>query len=231
MIQSIVTCLVSLAFLALQSDSFSVSSSWCVDAISVEAQLGYLPPNFHSVSARTVYGTPIAIQTYPLQGGAPRRQEKQQASSMSSLGTPFPTLFWLTNPDISKAISDLERRGYVSIFQEKLNQDKDNAKQFIVCHEDYARRRWECISANDQALLLNDVNSSIQRMRSMMMKSGIAGTDFRSQVQADGSFRASMKCLHAHYGHFRSVNNELGWNPVGCWVHELLQKEYPTLIL
>lgn len=203
-----------------------------LDARAVQVQLGYSPPNFHSVSARSGDGSPIAIQTYPLHGGAPRRQAKQQASSVSVLGTPFPTLFWLTHPEISKAIADLERRGFVGILEQRLNQDEKISNQFLQCHQDYARRRWECISRQDQEVLLSDENSSIRRMRSMMKDSGIAGTDFMSQIQPDGSFKASVKCLHAHYGHYRSVTNaEVGFNPVGNWVHELLQSEFPNLIL
>lgn len=223
-----------------------------LDAQAVQGQLGYVPPNFHSISARSGDGSPLAIQTYPLHGGAPRRQAKQQASSSSSalqlqLGTPFPTLFWLTHPEISKAIAELERRGYVSILEQRLqNNDNDDddttvllvLDQFRRSHQDYAKRRWECLSRHDQEVLLTDENSSIRRMRSMLKDSGIAGTDFMSQIQPDGSFQASVKCLHAHYGHYRSVSTtttttttEVGFNPVGYWVHELLQSEFPNLIL
>jgi hypothetical protein len=47
------------------------------DEILVRNQLGYLPPNYRQVSACTEVGvSPVAIQTYPLNGGAPRRQRK-----------------------------------------------------------------------------------------------------------------------------------------------------------
>ena len=44
------------------------------DREGIKRQLGYLPHNFVKVSARNANGSPVAIKTYPLDGGAPRRQ-------------------------------------------------------------------------------------------------------------------------------------------------------------
>jgi hypothetical protein len=207
-----------------------------LDVEAVQRQLGYLPLNLHSISARhSSDGSPVAIQTYPLHGGAPRRQAKQlqqPSSSVSALGAPFPTLFWLTHPDISKAVADLERRGFVGILEERLNQDKSASDQLLRCHQDYARRRWDCILPEDQQALMSEDDASIARMRVSMKETGIAGIDYMSQIQPNGSFQASLKCLHAHYGHYRSVGDtEEGFNPVGYWVHKLLHNEFPHLIL
>eukprot|EP00533_Pseudo-nitzschia_delicatissima_P001977 CAMPEP_0116082216 /NCGR_PEP_ID=MMETSP0327-20121206/2614_1 /TAXON_ID=44447 /ORGANISM="Pseudo-nitzschia delicatissima, Strain B596" /LENGTH=112 /DNA_ID=CAMNT_0003573007 /DNA_START=334 /DNA_END=668 /DNA_ORIENTATION=+ len=78
---------------------------------------------------------PVAIQTYPLNGGAKRRQNKaklpanqnedQSEETKSVVQSPFPTLFWLTCPDISKAVANLERRGFVQIIEDELNENPE----------------------------------------------------------------------------------------------------------
>ena len=211
-----------------------------VDAQVVHQQLGYLPPNYFCVSARTRDGDPIAIQTYPLHGGAPRRQKKAVLSGndeCKDLGTPFPTLYWLTNPTISSAIAELERAGYVQKLRSRLEEDPVAALQLLKSHRDYAARRWASIRQHDRELLQSDTSSSVQRMRSMLQSSGIAGTDFQSQVDDNGNFVPTLKCLHANYAHFRSVgvfhhhDDGNGFNPVGMWVHELLQEQFPEIRL
>ena len=200
----------------------------------VTQQLGYFPPNYREVSAWTLDGSlPVAIKTYPLNGGAPRRQAKADIQQVS-LGTPFPTLYWLTSPDISRAISNLERQGFVSVMEDKLNSDSESAARFLACHEHYANERWESLSKQDCTLLELTEYSSVQRMREMLQSSGVAGTNHTAQIQSDGTFVASVKCLHAHYAHYRSKQvdvNQPGFNPVGCWVHELLLSEFPDMKL
>jgi len=201
------------------------------DELLVKKQLGYIPPNYREVSAWTMDGaSPVAIRTYPLHGGAPRRQAKAEMGTSISLGTPFPTLYWLTCPDISRAISDLERRGYVSELEARLNADSNKAARFLACHEQYAEERWSSLTKEDRQSLEKE-DSSVQRMREMLQLSGIAGTNHTAQLQQDGTFVASVKCLHAHYAHYRSKQFEMeadGLNPVGFWVHQLLLEEFPN---
>lgn len=200
------------------------------DKLFVTKQLGYLPPNYREVSAWTLDGSsPVAIKTYPLHGGAPRRQAKAEKGTPISLGAPFPTLYWLTCPDISRAISDLERRGYVSAMEDNLNSHSESSARFLACHEHYAQERWTFLSQEDRSSLEVD-DASVQRMRDMLQLSGVAGTNHTAQLQPDGTFVASVKCLHAHYAHYRSKlvdDDEPGFNPVGFWVHQLLVDEFP----
>ena len=203
------------------------------DIETVREQLGYVPSNFHSVSARTENGSPIAILTYPLHGGAPRRQRKAFRETERDLGTPFPTLYWLTNPEISVAIAELERDGYVRMLKSTLDEDPVALNQFLECHKDYAKRRWDMIAKTDQEHLMSD-DPSMKRIRYMMQSSGVAGIDYVAQINDEGTFEASLKCLHAHYAHYRSVAvspQDLGFNPVGHRVHELLQSKFPNLCL
>ena len=185
------------------------------DATIVRAQLGYLPDNYVRVSARNRQQEPVAIQTYPLQAGAP-----------------FPTLFWLTHPAISVAIAGMERKGYIKEIQRTL--DATERQRLWSAHRAYAAARWESLSETDRTFLT--ATPSTERMRHMLECSGIAGTLLDSQQQEV----PSIKCLHTHYAHFRSSfdGSDLpegidlsSVNPVGQRVHQLLQLEHPELEL
>jgi hypothetical protein len=197
----------------------------------VRDQLGYLPTNFLSVSAWKSNGEePVAIKTYPLNGGAKRRQSKAEVPGLA-VNAPFPTLYWLTCPEISKAIADLERRGYIQDFEATLKENPEFAERLVQCHKDYAKERWSCLTTEDQELLSQD-NPSILRMRTMMKESGISGTNFTIHLDGDGTNVASIKCLHAHYAHFRStMESDCSCNPVGEMIHSTLEKEFPDLVL
>lgn len=190
----------------------------------VRQQLGYLPTNWIRVAARTCSGDPIAIQTYPLQGGSARRQAKAQINN--DLGTPFPTLFWFTNPTIGIAIAELERKGYIQRIQESL--DPSEQERLLACHEKYAAMRWESMSSSHRQQLIEE--PSLRRLRNMLQYSGISGTILPGSKDSDtNNGLPSIKCLHAHYAHFRSCP-ELD-NPVGRRVHQLLQENFPDLEL
>jgi len=161
---------------------------------------------------------PVAIQTYPLQGGAARRQRKAKRASETakSIGTPFPTLFWLCHPAICRAIGELEQLGYVTSLQQRLNQCPDSVELFLNAHQQYATLRWSTLEVQHRTILEQN-----DGMRKVLQESGIAGTNFCLDQTPH------IKCLHAHYAHYRSGGN----NPVGLWIHQLLQKEYPDVIL
>lgn len=194
----------------------------------VTRQLGYPPSNFVRVSATSRDGRPIAIQTYPIDGGAKRRQSKARQSVENHLDwVPFPTLFWQTCPDVSQAIADLERRGYVRKMEEELRKDEIMMQQFLLAHKDYARLRWASLEEDDRLRLetLSLESKTVERMRHMLEFSGIAGGNVTL-------FARAIKCLHSHYAHFRSVDTTCNQvNPIGSRVHDILAREYPSLIL
>jgi len=277
----------------------------------VENQLGYLPPNYVGVSAwkkksagsnhrsgvqidtpainaNTTYEggqdtimIPVAIQTYPLNGGAKRRQNKaklpanqnedQSEETKSVVQSPFPTLFWLTCPDISKAVANLERRGFVQIIEDELNENPELSQRLFSCHEEYAELRWRSLTEEDRNILTSSSNSSLtpslQRMRNMMECSGISGTNFTDIFSWDSDYSERLaaaaaaiatdenddaettneasaqlvvpkvppiKCLHAHYAHYRSTvaaESTRHINPVGERIHKQLQMDFPDLDL
>ena len=237
---------------------------------------------------------PVAIQTYPLNGGAKRRQnkakmpvnteQKQQQDNTkqkSVVQSPFPTLFWLTCPDISKAVANLEGRGFVTIFEKRLNADPSLSQRLFSCHEEYAQLRWRSLTEDDRNVLKGSSSSSssspltpsLQRMRNMMECSGISGTNFTdisswdsdyAEMAAAAAAAASsaatnpvvsefggsgdeplaattvvakvppIKCLHAHYAHYRStvsMDSTRHINPVGELIHRQLELDFPDLDL
>lgn len=215
----------------------------------VTEELGYLPPNFLRVSGRTRTSLeggrrrPVAIQTYPLNGGAARRRAKARGAL-----TPFPTLYWLCNAEIGRAVADLERRGYVKVLEARLRSSGEDAvEQFRRCHDEYGRERWGTLTEEDRAMLEkggdggegDDGTGVNERMVNMIRWSGVAGTDYsaRPPSEEEGAgedsisgvaFVPSVKCLHAHYAHYRSGGET---NIVGMWTHEILTEEFPDLEL
>lgn len=174
----------------------------------VAQQLGYVPKNFLQIEAFTQNGEALVIKSYPVDGGSPKKKKR------IAIGTPFPTLFWLCHADISRAVADLERRGYVSRLSDVIATSPDLRTELDESHVSYAKLRWESIKDEDKKDLP-------QNFLPMLRDSGIAG------AALDKSKPPSIKCLHAHYAHYRATM----LNPVGRLVHELLCEEFPDLVL
>jgi len=202
----------------------------------------------------TGVGRPIAIKSYPLvmqlANNNINNSDEQQASNddtepkeeedinsrytnCSSI-TPFPTMYWLTCPHISKAISELERNGYVKIFEERILNNVELTNIWYNVHEEYAIERWNLLTLEDQEYLSKERSS----MKDILQYSGVAGTDHkgvRAQNADRTSFVPSVKCLHSHYAHYRSQDDTEGSkaviNMVGKWTHELLIEQFPDLVV
>ena len=216
-------------------------------------------------------GRPIAIKSYPLlvqldstdangscdasgsydaSDGAIYRGDGEVRRGSNSNKTPFPTLYWLSCPHVSRAISELEREGYVRIFQQRLEDDEELGARWWECHEDYAAERWGVLSAHDREWLLEErilggggyekEDQKRKSMRDMIRTSGVAGTDHR-WVGPGEVFVPSVKCLHSHYAHYRSQlsrshdghdgDGRVVLNMVGKWTHELLLESFPEILL
>ena len=203
------------------------------DLAIIESQLGYVPPNVLRVSARNEQGDPIVIKTYPLHGGAPRRQVKstEGIEEESFIGTPFPTLYWLTCPEISRVVAEIERQGGVREVDRWLKSDTEASSQLYEAHRNYAKLRWECLTPDDRERLITNCQSSTsaQRIYSMLKESGIAGTNITVYDSSATEKQPSVKCLHAHYAHFLSHDSEDSGvlpNPVGRYIHrKILRSE------
>jgi hypothetical protein len=86
-------------------------------------------------------------------------------------GTPFPTLYYLTQPAATAAVSTLEASGYMAELQELLSQDETIAAQYLAAHQTYLAER--------EAIEL------VEELR-----------DFSA-----GGMPTRVKCLHALVGH------------------------------
>uniref|UniRef100_A0A7S4PMP7 Uncharacterized protein n=1 Tax=Guillardia theta TaxID=55529 RepID=A0A7S4PMP7_GUITH len=91
--------------------------------------------NAVSVAARSDDGRPTVILCYPL---IPSRR--------TNVGfEPFPTLFWMSHDEIRASITDLEYKGLIQKFRERLLEDRKAFLQMEEAHRRYAASRWNVL--------------------------------------------------------------------------------------
>ena len=95
------------------------------DTSAVAAQLGRPPRGLRSVAHRCPCGLPDVVET------APRLPD----------GTPFPTLYYLTCPRATAAISGLEAAGLMREMTVRLADDADVRAAYTTAHRHYLARR------------------------------------------------------------------------------------------
>ena len=93
----------------------------------MEQQLGRRPRGAVEVSYRTPDGQPAVVKTQPKLPD----------------GTPFPTLYYLTDPRLTAEASRLEVAGVMKTMQARLATDKDLAADYQAAHEHYLAVRNE----------------------------------------------------------------------------------------
>ncbi|MFT3663364.1 MAG: DUF501 domain-containing protein [Gordonia sp. (in: high G+C Gram-positive bacteria)] len=91
----------------------------------VAAQLGREPRGVLEISYTTPDGLPAVVKT------APRLPD----------GTPFPTLYYLTDPRLTSACSRLESGGVMRAMTARLHDDAELAAGYRVAHESYLAER------------------------------------------------------------------------------------------
>jgi hypothetical protein len=141
------------------------------DVAVIRAQLGREPRGLRAVAHRCPCGLPDVVET------APRLPD----------GTPFPTLYYLTCPRASAAISGLEAAGMMREMTASLTADKAVRDAYARAHSDYLTRRDAAADAE-----------GLQRLQ--------PGT------QSAGGMPERVKCLHALAAHELAVP---GANPFG----------------
>jgi hypothetical protein len=142
------------------------------DLAAVARQLGREPRAVIAIAHRCPCGLPDVVQT------APRLPD----------GTPFPTLYYLTCPRATAAISRLEAAGVMREMTARLQADADLRERYLAAHRDYVRRRDEAAE-----------NAGLERLP--------PGT------QSAGGMPDRVKCLHALAAHALAVP---GVNPLGA---------------
>ena len=138
----------------------------------VARQLGRTPRSVMAIAHRCPCGLPDVVQT------APRLPD----------GTPFPTLYYLTCPRASAAISRLEAVGTMRSMAARLRADPELADGYAAAHRDYLARRTAAARQ--------------------------AGVDpLPTGTQSAGGMPDRVKCLHALAAHALAVP---GVNPLGA---------------
>ena len=97
------------------------------DLEEVSRQLGRPARDIVEVAARCVCKRPIVVKTKP-------RLED---------GTPFPTLYYLTQKSATAAVSALEATGYMSELQRELLEDDKLSNAYTKAHQKYLAEREE----------------------------------------------------------------------------------------
>lgn len=147
----------------------------------VSAQLGRPARDVIGIPARCVCGAPTVVAT------APRLAN----------GTPFPTLYYLTHPVATAAVSRLEANGVMAEYQADLATDADLAEAYRRAHESYLADRESILSVPE-----------------------VEGF-------SAGGMPTRVKCLHALVGHSLAAGPGLnpigdralaqcGWSPEVC---------------
>jgi hypothetical protein len=142
------------------------------DVAAVTAQLGRPPRGLRAVAHRCPCGLPDVVET------APRLPD----------GTPFPTLYYLTCPRATAAVSRLEAAGVMRRMEERLRAEPGLRAAYGRSHADYLRRR-------DAAA----------------QSAGVAALP--PGTQSAGGMPERVKCLHALVAHELAVP---GANPLGA---------------
>ncbi len=142
------------------------------DLAVVARQLGREPRAVLAIAHRCPCGLPDVVQT------APRLPD----------GTPFPTLYYLTCPRASAALSRLEAAGAMRAMAARLRADPELAGRYGAAHRDYLARRTAAAR-----------QSGVDPLP--------AGT------QSAGGMPDRVKCLHALAAHALAVP---GVNPIGA---------------
>lgn len=86
-------------------------------------QLSRPPRGVVAIAARCVCGRPLVVRT------SPRLDD----------GTPFPTTYYLTNPQAVAAVSTLEASGLMKEWTARLAVEADLAEAYRHAHEAYPR--------------------------------------------------------------------------------------------
>jgi uncharacterized protein len=95
------------------------------DLAAVQAQLGRPPRGVRGVAHRCPCGLPDVVETQP------RLPD----------GTPFPTLYYLSCPRATAAVSRLEAAGVMREMTDRLTADPGLAAAYASAHSDYLARR------------------------------------------------------------------------------------------
>jgi len=143
----------------------------------VAAQIGRSPRGQFTISVRCSYGYPQVIRVHPVVHGKP-----------------FPTLYWLTCPFLSKEIDRLEAAGWVKRLEDRMIEESDLYSAMQAAHRRYCRQRDRLLSVEEKSAL--EADGTIVGLTGR----GIGGISDWDRV----------KCLHLHVAHGLADENIIG---------------------
>lgn len=157
------------------------------DARLVARQIGRAPRDPWRVSSRCVYGYPQVIAS----------------PAVLDDGTPFPTVFWLTCPHLVDCASNLESRGELARWQERIDADPSFAAELMAAAREFARLRAS-ETPKDALGGCADVGIAGQRepsaakcihARIAVALEGVADPIGRAAIATCGSVCGDMRCV------------------------------------
>ena len=110
------------------------------------------------------------------------------------MGEPFPTLYWLTCPYLSKEVDHLEAAGSVKRLEHRLQNDPSLRAAMVAAHVDYRDKRQALLGDHERHKLLQSGRMAALSERGI---GGIADWD-------------TLKCLHLHVAHALAGKNPIG---------------------
>lgn len=142
------------------------------DLAALEIQLGRPARDVHRIAFRCPCGNPAVVET------PPRLSE----------GTPFPTFYYATCPNLTSAISTLENSGLMDEMNARLVEDAQLAGEYHAAHDDYIAAR---------SAVENSLHQSVPEIVDI----------------SAGGMPTRVKCLHSLIAH--SLAAGPGVNPLG----------------
>jgi len=143
----------------------------------IARQIGRMPRGLLGIERRCPHGFPQVVRVHPFVEGKP-----------------FPTLFWLTCPFLTKQIDHLEAEGWIKKLDGQIEHDQALAASLREAHRAYITERNRLLSPEDRASL-----EETGILKDLLEK-GIGGTaDFMR-----------VKCLHLHVAHALVRDNPIG---------------------
>jgi hypothetical protein len=123
---------------------------------------------------------------------------------------PFPTMYWLTHPQLKVLVSQLEVAAFGVELETRLQKEPEALQRMQRAHIAYGQARWELLTTQDkEEMHRRQWTSALDASR------GIAG--IRNP--------AAVKCLHTHLAHYLSGDAGSEDNVIGAWVLQAIQEE------
>jgi hypothetical protein len=115
----------------------------------IRTQLGYTPLNLIRIGACNEAMLPAIAVLYPLNANTLKGRYDWREGLK-----PFPTIFWMTCPQLHTKVADLEKDGWIQEIQSRLNDNvEDSIKLMEIAHNHYITERWNLLTDKDKVYI------------------------------------------------------------------------------